>query len=187
VTAFALLDGQAGETMNLDLSFFVNHFYSALYALALNPDVELSHRTLRLDDPLELDVAKRPAVNISTEMEMVIRIFESIFLRRGNKSRLRAEAFGKRLATGSLHLPEKSTIASLKIFHKMMTKFGGVKSLFSTDDRVANGVYHPEADVPEHSNPEAATIWETALLEKHYSPKVSQAALAVLRSAREAH
>lgn len=185
VTAFALLDGQAGESMNLDLSFFVNHFYSSLYAVALNPDVELSHKTLRLDDPLEEGVAKRPAVNIATEMEMVVRIFEAIFLRRRNTSKLRAEAFSKRLTTGSLHLPEKSSIASLKILHRMITKFNGVKSLFTTEDRVANGVYHPEADVPEHSNPEAATIWETALLGKHYSPKVSQAAQAVLRSSKD--
>ncbi|KAA8901325.1 hypothetical protein TRICI_006086 [Trichomonascus ciferrii] len=194
VTAFALLSGQAGESMNLDLSFFINHFYSALFALSLNPDIEFSHKTLRLDDPLGSEQGihqeLQRKVDISTETEMVVRAFEAIFFKqkRSNIGRLRVQAFAKRLSITMLHFPEKSTIASLKILDKMIKKFHTtIPSLFSTDDRVTNGVFHMDVDEPEHSNPEAATIWEIVLLEKHYDPKIAKAARSVLHTARSSH
>lgn len=189
VTAFALLSGQIGESMNLDLSFFIDHFYSALYSLGLNPDLEFSHKTLRLDDPLkraafgpETAEFKRK-VNISTEMEMVVKAFEFIFFRQRQVGKLRVEAFAKRLMIASLQMPEKSAIAALKILDKMTKKFPALASLYSTEDRVANGIYRMDVDQPEHSNPEAATIWETLFLEQHYSPKVARAATVVPKSA----
>lgn len=189
VTAFALLSGQTGDSMNLDLSFFINHFYSALYSLSLNPDLEFSHKTLRLDDPLkkaaagpEIGEFKRK-VNISTEMEMVVKAFEFIFFRQRLVGKLRVEAFAKRLMIASLHMPERSAIAALRILDKMIKKFPALSALFSTEDRVANGIYRMEVDQPEHSNPEAATIWETIFLEKHYAASVSKAAALVPKSA----
>lgn len=61
---------------------FINHFYSSLYSVGLNPDVEFSRKSLRLADPLQ-DPLKRvredaereylpKRVDISTEMEMVV-------------------------------------------------------------------------------------------------------------------
>ena len=189
VTAFTLLSGQLGESMNLDLSFFINHFYSALYSLSLNPDLEFSHKTLRLDDPLkkaaagpEIGEFKRK-VNISTEMEMVVKAIEFIFFRQRQVGKLRVEAFAKRLMIASLHMPERSAIAALRILDKMTKKFPTLSALFATDDRVANGIYRMEVDQPEHSNPEAATIWETVFLEKHYASSVSKAAALVPKSA----
>lgn len=178
-TAFALLAGQAGESMNLDLSFFVNHFYSALYSIALNPEIEFSHKTLRLDDPLEhqsVVASHRNKVNMSTETELVVQIFEAIFFKQRTSSRIRTQAFVKRLMTSSLHMPEKSCIASLKILDKMVKRYNVTALLFSPEDRINNGVYHMDVDIPDHSNPEAATIWETVLLEKHYSSTTARAA-----------
>lgn len=184
VTAFALLTGQTGESMNLDLSFFINHFYSALYSLSLNPDIEFSHKTLRLNDPLKKAASySERKVNISTEMEMVVKAFEFIFFRQRHVGKLRVEAFAKRLMIASLHMPERSAIAALKILDKMTKKFPTLPSLYTTDDRVSNGVYGMKVDQPEHSNPEAATIWETLLLEKHYAPNVSKIAALVPKSA----
>lgn len=186
VTAFALLSGQAGESMNLDLSFFINHFYSSLYALALNADIEYSHRTLRLDDPLEpTEHSHKHKVDISTEMEMVVRAFEAIFFKqRSMIGRLRILAFAKRLATCMLQMPQKSTFASLKILDKMISKFHSrLSAAFTTDDRIANGVYHMEVDDPEQSNPEAATMWEVFLLEKHFDPTVQKGAKSILKAA----
>ncbi|CAN6596408.1 nucleolar complex-associated protein 3 [Trichomonascus vanleenenianus] len=184
-TAFALLYAQTGESMNLDLTFFINHFYSSLPALAMNPDIEFSHKTLRLADPLKAkdEDAKpvRPHVNISTETEMMVRAFESIFFKQKSVSRLRVQAFAKRLAIAMMHFPEKSTIASLRILDKMNKKFTITNSLYSTEDRVANGLYHMEVDEPEQSNPEAATIWETVILEKHYDPTIASAVKSVVK------
>lgn len=188
VTAFALLSGQvkAGESMNLDLAFFINHFYSSLYAVGLNPDVEFSRKSLRLADPLQDPLKKvredaereylPKRVDISTEMEMVISALDFLFFRNRAANSLRAEAFAKKLATTSLHLPEKSSLAALKALVKMTRRYNILGGLYSTEDRITNGVYKMDVEVPEHSNPEAATIWETVLLEKHYCPKVARAA-----------
>lgn len=194
VTAFALLTGQvkAGESMNLDLTFFINHFYSSLYSVGLNPDVEFSRKSLRLADPLQ-DPLKRvredaereylpKRVDISTEMEMVVSSLDFLFFRNRAANSIRAEAFAKRIATMSLQLPEKSSLAALKALVKMTRRYNILAGLYSTDDRITNGVYKIDVDVPEHSNPEAATIWETVLLEKHYCPKVAKAAALVPKS-----
>ena len=59
--------------MAIDLSKFVSTLYIILTDLALDPDLEFSHKTLRLADPLsssslsnELENNK-PAVNVSTK------------------------------------------------------------------------------------------------------------------------
>ena len=55
ITAFALLEGQdaskAKASLSLDLSFFITHLYRTLHQLALNPDIELSAKSLHLADP----------------------------------------------------------------------------------------------------------------------------------------
>lgn len=200
ITAFALLLGQdnapamlrISDSMNLDLSFFINHLYSSLYALALNPDIEFSHKTLRLDDPLELESnslalyssARRNKVNISTEMEMLIRAFEFVLFRQRNVGPVRAKAFAKRIAVMSLQLPEKSCLAALRVLDKMIQRYAGVKSMFSSEDKVLNGVYNYATDDLEQSNADTAMIWETALLSRHYSPMVVKASQHLARTAK---
>lgn len=188
VTAFVLLGGQVGESMNLDLTFFINHFYSSLYALGLNPDIELSHKSLRMDDPSSdgastTNVA-RAKINVATEMEMVVKCFEGIFLQQKHVSRLRVQAFAKRLATICLQLPEKSCMAGLKILDRLNKKFSIMTALYSSDDRITNGVYRMDVDQPDHANPEASTIWETVLLEKHFSPDIAKVAKLVPRNVK---
>ncbi|KAG5361528.1 Nucleolar complex-associated protein 3 [Yarrowia sp. C11] len=186
VTAFVLLGGQVGESMNLDLTFFINHFYSSLYALGLNPDIELSHKSLRLDDPNSSESAnKRTKINVATEMEMVVKSFEGIFLQQKHVSKLRVQAFAKRLATICLQLPEKSCMAGLKILDRLNKKFTVMTALYSSDDRITNGVYRMDVDQPDHANPEASTIWETVLLEKHFSPDIAKAAKLVPRNVKK--
>lgn len=74
-------------------------------------------------------------------------------------------------------MPEKSTLATLGMLNKMARKHQRrLHGLFSTDERVGDGTYKMDIDEPEISNPYAATIWETVLLRKHYSPKISEAA-----------
>ncbi|KAK7206209.1 nucleolar complex-associated protein-domain-containing protein [Myxozyma melibiosi] len=207
VTAFTLLSGQAGESIGLDLSFFINYLYAILMPLSLSGDIEQSNKSLRLADPLKRDdeFAKsklEARVNLSTEMEMVIKCFDAIFFNRhyktvsfgtGTNNNQRMVAFAKRLALTSLHFPEKSGFAAMKILENLCIKYssqvgpkaagdkdissGALGALFSTDDRVMNGVYRADIDSPELSNPQAAYMWETFLLQKHYSPRVAATAL----------
>ena len=71
--------------MAIDLSKFVSTLYIILTDLALDPDLEFSHKTLRLADPLsssslsnELENNK-PAVNVSTKAELLLRCLDFIF------------------------------------------------------------------------------------------------------------
>ncbi|KAK9353768.1 nucleolar complex-associated protein-domain-containing protein [Lipomyces doorenjongii] len=203
VTAFALLSGQAGESIGLDLSFFITYLYGIIMPLSLSPDIEYSSKSLRLDDPLQSDeiVGKHEEkVNLATEMEMVIKAFDAMFFNKhyktvsfgtGTNNNLRMVAFAKRLSLAMLHFPDKSCYAAIKILENLCIKYSGrsggnggdsktgsgaLAALFTTDDRVMNGVYRPEIDEPELSNPAAANIWETFLLTKHYSPRVAESA-----------
>lgn len=204
VTAFALLSGQAGESIGLDLSFFINYLYAILMPLSLSTDIEQSSKSLRLADPLLVQETRSLSakVNLSTEMEMVIKCFDAIFFNRhyktvsfgtGTNNNQRMVAFAKRLTLTSLHYPEKSGFAAMKILENLCIKYssqvgpkaagdkdissGALGALFSTEDRVMNGVYRADIDSPELSNPQAAYMWETFLLQKHYSPRVAATAL----------
>ncbi|KAK9465591.1 nucleolar complex-associated protein-domain-containing protein [Lipomyces arxii] len=200
VTAFALLSGQAGQSIGLDLSFFISYLYRILMPLSLSPDIEYSTKALRLTDPLKDDDHADEKVNVATEMEMVIKSFDAMFFNKhyktvsfgtGTNNNLRMVAFAKRLCLSALHYPDKSCYAAMKILDNLCIKYSGrsatsggdtgtgsgaLGALFSTDDRVMNGVYRPEVDEPELSNPAAANMWETFLLEKHYSPRVRESA-----------
>lgn len=200
LTAFALLNAQeasrvSGESMNLDLSFFINHFYSCLFSISLNPDIEYSpHKTLRLKDPMLLNKVRESGateeedqeqylpkrVNISTEMEMVIEIFNYLFFQHRPANNLRAEAFTKKLWMACLQFPEKSCLSGLKTLAKLNRRYSVLAGLYSTEDRITNGVFRLDVENdPQHANAEAATIWESVLLEKHYCPKVAKAAALV--------
>lgn len=202
ITAFALLSGQGspphfklppskvshyanvllhqkGEGMNIDLTFFTTHLYSTLLPLSLSPDLELSTKSLRLPDPNDPTPPPK-RINVSTEIEMLIRALNTIFFQQNaNKSNtpIRIAAFTKRLMIISLNMPEKSALAILGMLNKMARKHQQrLRGLFSTEDRVGDGTYKMDIDEPEISNPYAATVWETVLLRKHYSPKVAEAA-----------
>ncbi|KAK9479800.1 nucleolar complex-associated protein-domain-containing protein [Lipomyces japonicus] len=202
VTAFALLSGQAGQSIGLDLSFFITYLYATLMPLSQSPDIEYNAKALRLDDPLAVKRLGEndEKVNLSTEMEMVIKAFDAMFFNKhyktvsfgtGTNNNIRMVAFAKRLSLAALHFPDKSAYATMKILESLCIKYSGraaghasdnksssgaLAALFSTDDKVMNGVYRPDIDEPELSNPSASQIWETFLLQKHYSPRVAESA-----------
>lgn len=180
VTAFALLHGQTNDSgVNLDLSFFTQHLYATLFPLAMNPDVEISAKSLRLADPLELQSARNHKINVHSEIEMAVRALEEVLFRArtGSVVHTRLAAFAKRLMVASVQFPERSALASIGLVSKLarrnQTKLEG---LFISEESVGEGAYKIECDEPELSNPMAATVFETILLEKHYSPKVAEAA-----------
>lgn len=165
-TAFALLSGQVGDSINLDLSFFINRLYNVLYPMALSPGIEQSHKHLESTHKGKL----------SSETDMLVRSLQALFSKQSMASRPRVLAFTKRLAMCALQFPERTSLVSCNVMDMMIKKHPYVKGIYTTTDRVARGVYNSEAERPEQSNAEVSTIWETAILRHHYSPKVSAAA-----------
>ncbi|KAG0126299.1 nucleolar complex-associated protein-domain-containing protein [Tuber indicum] len=185
ITAFALLSGQ-GKGITIDLTFFTTHLYATLLPLSLSPDLELTTKSLRLPDPhspLPTPLPTSSRINLSTEIELLLRALSSIFFSTAHQNSatpMRLAAFMKRLLTASLQTPEKSTLAMLGLLNKLAIKHGRkLSALFSTEEVVGDGVWDGFVDEPEMSNPFAATGWEAVLLRRHYSPSVAEAAAAL--------
>ncbi len=186
ITAFALLEGQdahkAATSLSLDLSFFITHLYRTLYPLALNPDLELSAKSLHLPDPESPSTASSTAknkINVQTTTVLLLRCLSSVLLPQlavRAVPPLRVAAFSKQLLTSSLHLPEKSCLALLGLMNRV-TKVHRQKiaGLWNTEERRGDGVFDPLRGEVEGSNPFASTVWEGEILRIHYCPDVREA------------
>ena len=184
ITAFALLEGQdahkAKATLHLDLSFFITHLYRNLYALSLNPDLELSAKSLHLPDPNDPNppalTATNNKINIQTTTVLLLRSLSSVLLpplAQRAVPPLRIAAFTKQLLTSSLHLPEKSCMAMMGLLGKVTkTHEKKIAALWNTEERRGDGTFDPLSGEVEGSNPFATTIWEGEILKKHFCPAV---------------
>lgn len=185
ITAFALLEGQdaakAQATLSLDLSFFVTHLYRTLHALSMNPDIELSAKSLHLPDPNN-PAAPLPTtnnkINIQTTTVLLLRSLSSVLIPQlGARAvpPLRIAAFTKQLLTSSLHLPEKSCLATIGLLGKVTkTHEKKIAALWNTEERRGDGMFDALNGEVEGSNPFAATIWEGELLRNHFCPAVRE-------------
>ena len=181
-TAFALLEGQdiarSAPSLNLDLTDFIAHLYRCLHSLCLEPDIELSHKSLRLPDPHAPPPASltstAPRVNLQTTTVLMLRALTSILTPRSAPP-VRLGAFTKQLFTSTLQLPEKSALAMVSLLNNV-TKIHGrkVAALWNTEERKGDGVFDAMRGDLESSNPFASTIWDGELLKLHYAPAVRE-------------
>ncbi|KAF8473991.1 nucleolar complex-associated protein-domain-containing protein [Kalaharituber pfeilii] len=206
-TAFALLSGQtSGASSNkplvpLDLTFFASRLYTLLLPLALNPDLELNHKSLRLPEPSPYPSQQQPSssphpsdtstikkvgkesknVNLSTQSALLLRSLSSLLTppHPPRPTPSRASAFTKRLLTFCLAAPEKTNIATLGLLKDAERKnrgpTGGAEELEERkgDGGEKGGRSGEEIEgIEERCNGLRATAWEVDLLRRHYSPKV---------------
>ena len=192
-TAFALLEGQnvarSAPSLNLDLTDFIAHLYRCLHSFCLSPDIELSHRSLRLPDPhappSTLLTTIVPRVNLQTTTVLMLRALTSILTPRPAPP-VRLGAFTKQLFTSTLQLPEKSTLAMVSLLSNV-TKIHGrkVAALWNTEERKGDGVFDAMRADLESSNPFASTIWDGELLKLHYAPAVREGIRGIERIIKE--
>jgi len=185
ITSFSLVANLPPKKVVVDLNKFVDYLYSLLPNLCLDTEIEFSHKSLRLTDPLATtELNLKPNVNVSTKAELLLRCLNAIFFNSKSGSSKRALAFTKRLYLSAMHLPEKTNIAILKFMDKLVGRYDDIKSLYSTEDRVQNGVYYPEVDECERSNTEVAVLWENVALENHYATNVSMGIRHLFKNAK---
>ncbi|KAA8617974.1 NOC3 Protein [Pyrenophora tritici-repentis] len=157
----------------------------------LNPDIELSSKSLHLPDPnaatSHADTAK---INVQTTIVLLIRSLSSILLPAASIRAvppLRVAAFAKQLMSISLHLPEKSCTAMLGLLNRITKTHGKkVAPLWNTEERRGDGVFDTLKAEIEGSNPFAATVWEGEILRSHFAPSVREAVGGVERNVLEA-
>jgi nucleolar complex protein 3 len=194
ITAFALLQGQDGataaSTLKLDLSFFITHLYRTLHPVSLNPDLELSAKSLRLPDPHAPEQAAATKVNVQTTIVLLIRSLSSVLLPATAIRAVppvRIAAFCKQLMTISLQLPEKSCVAMLGLLNQVTKTHGRkISGLWNTEERRGDGVFDALTSEIEGSNPFSGTVWEAEILRKHYCPTVKEAVRGIERNITEA-
>lgn len=187
--------GEAGRLpISFDLSSFITTLHLILVDVSVSPDLEFSHKTLRLADPLLVSgVVEKPAVNVSTNAELLIKCLDLVFFRSRNGSLARAMPFVKRLYISLLHMPEKTSIASLKFVAKLIGKYGdGLTSLWSSEDRIASegsyilGIEKDGLEVEmERNNIGSAVLWENVLLDKHYCNIIKDGARSIMKNSKE--
>ncbi|KAF6842437.1 nucleolar complex-associated protein [Colletotrichum musicola] len=176
VTAFALLAGQDAHNsraaLHLDLSHFVTHLFTSLPALSINPDLELTSKSLHIRPGATRD----NRVNLQTTTVLLLRCLTAVLLptyQIRSVPPLRLAAFSKQLMSTALHTPDKSTQAVLALLQDVAHTHGKkISALWRTEERKGDGVYNALSDSVEGSNPFATTVWEGELLRRHYSPKV---------------
>ncbi|CAH2356072.1 nucleolar complex-associated protein 3 [[Candida] railenensis] len=197
VTAFSLFTNHSSTgrlPMSIDLTKFVTTLYRILADLSLDCDLELSHKSLRLADPLSIhSLEEKPNVNVSTKAELLLRCLDYIFFRSKNGTLPRATSFVKRLYISILESPEKTSLALLKFIGKLTTRYDeGIQGLWNTEERISGeGIYvlGTEKNVKrevelERCNSGAATLWETVILDKHYCPMVKDGARSLMKNSK---
>lgn len=187
--------GEAGRLpISFDLSTFIRTFHLILVDVSVSPDLEFSHKTLRLADPLlGSDVPIKPAVNVSTNAELLIKCLDLIFFRSRNGSLARALPYVKRLYISLLQMPEKTTIASLKFVAKLIGKYGdGLAALWSSEDQISSegsyilGIEKEGLEVDmERDNIGSAVLWENVLLDKHYCNIIKDGARSIMKNTKD--
>lgn len=179
-TAFALLEGQdaskAAASLHLDLSFFITHLYRSLHALSLNPDIELSSKSMHLPDPHSPILSSPPKINIATTTVLLLRALSSTLtppLSPKSIPPIRIAAFTHQLLTCSLQFPEKSARALMGLMNNVVkTHRRKVAGLWTTEERRGDGEFDALKTEVEGSNPFAGTVWEGELLRLHWCPAV---------------
>lgn len=187
--------GEVGKLrISFDMSKFISRLYTVLVDVSISADLEFSHKSLRLADPLNDAEFLRPAVNVSTNAELVLKCLDLIFFKARSGLILRAISFSKRLYVCTLQTPEKTTIAILKFIAKLGNRYGdGLKSIWSTEEKLTSeesyvlGYERNDLEVVyEQSNVESAVLWENVLLDKHYCNLIKDGSRALLKASKAA-
>ncbi|VDC06574.1 unnamed protein product [Peniophora sp. CBMAI 1063] len=168
VTAFELLSGQ-GEALTVDLSDFVAQLYALILPLSVEAAIDVV--------PPRVSKAIAPAQPADA---LLFRALHLAFSPRSSAGAppWRAAAVAKRLLGAALHWPPATAIKALDFVEELMGREPRLEALLSSEDCLVNGVYRPEVDDPQLSNPFAGSAFELAMLaESHADARVREAAI----------
>lgn len=112
-------------------------------------------------------------------IEAAIQCLDHAFLHRRELSTSRLAAFVKRIITASIHCPPHSSVPLLACARQISSRYSNSSSKLSRmleneEDAVADGVFIPDAEDPEHSNAHATSFWELSLMKYAVHPAVAE-------------
>jgi len=158
LTALRTLQGP-GRELRVDDKAFLTFLYQLLGRVGMGLAAD-SHQDEKRTDA-------RSGVTI---FPLLVTCLRKALLERREFSLARVAAFYKRLLGLALQLtsPQESQVV-LGIVKELPTRYPGLEQMLDGEtDRVAMGVYRPDAVEPEMSNPLASGAWELSLLKVHH-------------------
>lgn len=184
VTAFDLLSGQ-GESLNIDLADFVTELFGLLRPLAVDTSIE---------DPPDLTeataaaaarqrragasraTADRPPAHTLSTAGLLFRCLDAIFFPRyfgRQMPPLRTAAFAKRMCECALTFPPATARDAVNFVRRLAAKEPKLANLLDTEERMFDGVYRPDMDDPQLTNPFTTSLYELdTLAQTHWDGKV---------------
>lgn len=117
------------------------------------------------------------AMTAACTSDMLFRALHLVFAPRAAVPPWRAAAFAKRLLTAALHWPGALASRALEWVAKLAAREPRLEALLSTEDCTVDGVYRPDVEDPQLSNPFATSAYELHLLRtSHVDARVREAA-----------
>jgi len=181
----------SGEALNVDLVDFTTLLYALIQSLSLAPDVDAapasrrsaapdssSHRGVTAATTASASmVATTASAVMASTSDLLFRALHLAFAPRASVPPWRAAAFAKRLLTAALHWPGRVALRALEFVAKLVAHEPRLEGLLSTEDRTVDGVYRPDVEDPQLSNPFATSAYELYLLQTaHVDAQVREAA-----------
>ncbi len=169
--ALKTLRGPGKDTIPVDMKQFLIPLYGLL------PRIGIPTNDTSLSSTNAKDAQSNDEGNI---IEEIILCLDHAFLQRRELSSARLAGFLKRLTCSSLHCIPTSSVPLLACTRQIASRYSSSSSskigrmLENEEDIVAEGVFSPDAEDPEHSNSHATSLWELSLLRYHIHPKVAE-------------
>ena len=161
-TAFRI-SGGSGKILNSDETVFANYLYRIL---------------LRLIAPLPHRMS--PAVHTGS----YIRAVTAALLKRRDIEVTRVASFIKRCSLVASHLPVHASLALSALVRELLSNYPAAEVTLSSEaDKVGSGDYQLDGlEINDtSSNGLSATLWELALLSRHFNPAVRAFSLGTAR------
>jgi nucleolar complex protein 3 len=193
----------SGEALNIDLSDFTTQLYALIQSLSCSstPEIDAASPSSRWRESaapptpsprgataaktaasastgavMVTTTAASSAVMASTS-DLLFRALHLAFAPRASVPPWRAAAFAKRLLTAALHWPDSVALRALEFVAKLVAREPRLEGLLSTEDCTVDGVYRPDVEDPQLSNPFATSAYELYLLQTaHVDARVRGAA-----------
>lgn len=182
-----------GEALNVDLSDFTTQLYSLILSLGLAPEVDAvpttsSSSRASASPSLRTAISAKTATAMaatSTTSDLLFRALHLAFAPRTAVPPWRAAAFAKRLLSAALHWPGAIALRALEFVTRLVAREPRLEALLSTEDRTVDGVYRPDVEDPQLSNPFATSAYELHLLQTaHIDAQVREAAASLANYVR---
>ena len=164
-----------GEALNVDLSDFDTQLYALVQSLSLAPHL----------DTADTGNNATMAATTTTTSDLLFRALNLAFAPRDAVPPWRTAAFAKRLLTAALHWPGAVALRTLEFVASLMAREPRLEALLSTEERTVDGVYRPDVEDPQLSNPFTTSAYELHLLRtSHVDAQVREAAMNLVNYVR---